>query len=170
MRTDLIIFQEIINPLFVHQENNFNEISAGMKIEIDRRGCKSLVIKPDVELGKEYKGGIFPFFNNKKSGVCKICDYLIFGLENNKIYAILIELKKGDRNTMPQLKAAENFLNFIISTANRLEGKNINVITRKVSIKEIKRKPKTKIKDIEYDSHNHHIFEQNKFHIRSFLK
>lgn len=168
--SDLAIINDILNEDFRYEHNSLVEDEANMSIDIDTRGCKSYIFQFDKKLGREYKGGIFPFFNSKSKNICKVCDFMIFSEHNKRIYVLIIELKKGKQATSPQISAGECFISFLNSTISRVHKKSINLIVRKVSIRDFERKRKTKIQDVTYDENHHHFFQQDKFVIRSFLK
>jgi len=164
------LINDVLSPHFKSEEPNLAEESTSMSIELVKDRCTSIVFKLDKQLSSEYKGGIFPFFDRTKSKVCKVCDYIIFAEFKNTLFALIIELKKGNQDTGPQLKAGECFAQFVIATVNRVNNSNYQLEMRKVSIKEYRRKRKTKIRDIEYDSKGHHVFDQQKLRVVSFLK
>ncbi len=62
---------------------------------------------------------LFPYFSTK-SGLHKICDYILFAEEGQHLYLLLIELKKGTESANKQLAATQCFAEFIISTARRI--------------------------------------------------
>lgn len=160
----------VLHEDFKTKSTYLEEASASMKIEIDKRGCKSLFYKLDKQLPREYKGGLFPFFA-KNEGVCKVCDYLIFAEKDNNFFVLIVELKKGRQQTMPQLKAGECFANYIIATMDRVTKRTSNVIIRKISVREFKiSKKKTTQKKVEYDENRHCELKSNKFYIAHFLK
>ncbi len=160
----------VLQPDFKITSCELREDGASMQIGIIKNGCISTIFQLDKQLGRAYKGGIYPFFNSRNSDVCKVCDYIIFAESNNTLYSLIIELKKGKSDTSPQLKAGECFVDFVIATVNRIFSTNYIVHKRFVSIREFRRKKKTKQRDIEYDENKHHLFEQNNFRIFAFLK
>lgn len=160
----------VLNPDFKINSTELIEQNTSMQIELIKDRCLSIIFQLDKQLGANYRGGIYPFFNSRNSGVCKVCDYIIFAESNNDIYSLIIELKTGDKDTMPQLRAGECFVDFVIATVNRIYKTNYSINKRFVSIREFERKRKTKLRDIEYDENNHHFFEQNKLRIYTFLK
>ncbi|MFC5195775.1 hypothetical protein ACFPH8_10575 [Bizionia hallyeonensis] len=166
----LALIDYVLNPAFKVNDNLLEEPQASMKVALIQDRCKSIVFEFDKKLGKEYKGGIFPFFNNQNSKVCKVCDYIIFSEFEGSLYALVIELKTSAQSTLPQIKAGECFVDYIISTVNRINNTNHTIQKRRVSIREFQRKKKTKLKEIEYDENNHHFFDQNRMRIVSFLK
>lgn len=168
----ITLIDYVLHPDFKHNDSQLKEENndVSMSIDLIKDNCQSIIFELDKKLGKEYKGGIFPFFNSSNSKVCKVCDYIIFAEYNNELYALIVELKKGASGTLPQIKAGECFVDYVISTVNRINNTNHNITKRRISIQEVKRKRKTKLKDIEYDSENHHFFDQNKMRIVSFLK
>lgn len=168
----ITLIDYVLHPDFKCNDSQLKEENhdVSMSIDLIKDNCQSIIFELDKKLGREYKGGIFPFFNSRNSKVCKVCDYIIFAEYNNELYALIVELKKGATSTLPQIKAGECFVDYVISTVNRINNTNHTITKRRISIQEVKRKRKTKLKDIEYDSENHHFFDQNKMRIVSFLK
>jgi len=160
----------ILNQNFVWTNSYFEELSANMRVTMSNDGCQSLVFQLDKQLDGRYRGGLYPFFNNGNPNVCKACDYIIFSEYKGRQYAIIIEMKRGNHSTSEQLKAGMSFVDFVISTVNRVHRTNYIINKRKVSIKEVKRKRKTKIKDISYDPRDHHSFNQSIFRTVAYLK
>lgn len=159
----------VLNPGFVWNNSYFEEPNI-MRVDVNNDGCQILTFQLDKQLDGRYRGGLYPFFNNQNSNVCKACDYILFAEHQGSFYAIVIEMKKGDSSTSEQLKAGISFVDFAISTVNRVLRKNYTVEVRRVSIKEVKRKRKTKIKDISYNNDAHHTFDQSIFYSKAFLK
>jgi len=147
----------VLNSDFKINDNYLEEPLVPMKIDLIKDGCRSIVFQLDKQLGREYKGGIFPFFDSSNSQVCTVCDYIIFSEYKNELFALVIELKKSSRGTLPQIRAGECFVDYVISTVNRINKTNYSIIKRR-------------LKEIEYDTNNHHFFNQNKMRIISFLK
>lgn len=145
------------------------EGSVNMKIPIDSTGCKFLLYKYDKQLKKEYKGGLFPFFAKKKS-VCSVSDYILFTETKGKLFILIIELKKGKDQTLPQLKASKCFVDYVINTINRIYNVSIIPQIRLISVHEYKL-PKKKVKDrgVMYDKEFHCQLKDKKFEIRKFL-
>ena len=81
----------------------------------------------------------------------------------------MIELKKGRDKVTEQLEAGKYFVEFVISTVNRVHKQNISAEIRKISIREYKKKPKQKQKSIKYDENNFHTFEDSKFFLKKYL-
>lgn len=160
----------ILNQDFVWNNSFFEEQSADMRIDVSNDGCQSIIFQLDKQLDTRYRGGLYPFFNNGNSNVCKACDYIVFSEYQGSQYALVVEMKRGNHSTSEQLKAGISFVDFVISTVNRVHRTNYSVNKRRISIKEVRRKRKTKIKDISYDNHGHHSFEQNIFRTVAFLK
>ena len=121
---------------------------------------------------KQIKNGnvLFPFLNQGKK-MQSMCDYILFCSNNNKLYILLIELKKGKEQVTNQLEAGKNLSQFIISTLNRVNSLKINPQIRLISIrnKNIIRKGKTNC-EVKYDKNSFCTFEGNKFVIKEFLK
>lgn len=166
------LIDNVLNPYFKYNDSVLKEENDNVSMSVDliKNNCRTIIFELDKKLGKEYKGGIFPFFNSGNSKVCKVCDYIIFAEYKNELYALIIELKKSVRGTLPQIKAGECFVDYVISTVNRINNTNHTIIKRRITIQEFKRKRKTKEKDIEYNSENHHFFDQDKMRIVAFLK
>ena len=166
----LKLIDNILHSDFKANTSTLEEPAASMSIEVDKRGCNAILYKFDKELSRDYRGGLFPFFEKKK-GVCKICDYIIFAEKDSKITALVVEMKKGRQGTFPQLRAAECFVHYVINTLNRVHSLNLKIEIRKVSIHEFKiRKRSTKPKEVEFDELNHCDFRESRFFVASFLK
>ncbi len=166
----LIKVNYVLNQDFIWTNSYFSEPSAKMRVNLNNDGCKTLIFQLDKQLDRRYRGGLYPFFNNGNRNVCKACDYIILSEHQGNQYAIVVEMKEGNHSTSEQIKAGLCFVDFLISTVNRVHRTSYSVRKRRVSIKEVKRKRKTKIKDITYDANGHHVFEQNIFRTIAFLK
>lgn len=160
----------VLEKEFKCNSSCLEEKTVSMKIDVDTQRCRSIIYQFDKQLPKAYKGGLFPFLA-KNEGVCKMCDYIIFAEKNSKIYALVLELKRGKSQTLPQLNAAECLAKYINLTYNRVHKTNEKFIVRKISVKEINiRKKRTKMSEVEYDEHNHFHVDTNKFYIVAYLK
>lgn len=163
-------FKNVFNENFIYNESALTEPKENMSVSLIKDGCVSFVFQFDKKLNREYKGGLYPFFNRGESNVFKVCDFIIFSEKKGKVYALVIELKTGKDAIQPQLNAGVTFSDFVLNTVNRVYKKNFELIVRKIAIKEYKRKNRTKIKDIEYDNLNTHMFKNKDFRIQAFLK
>lgn len=168
--TKLEQIKNVLHDDFLCKERTvLEEKTVEMKISIDSNGCNFLLYKYDKELKKEYRGGLFPFFA-KNRGVCSVCDYILFAEVGKKLFILIIELKKGNEQTLPQLKAACCFVNYIMGTINRVNRTSIEPEIRLISIHEYNVvKKSTREKGINYDSDCHCQFKQRKFQIKKFL-
>ncbi len=119
---------------------------------------------------KDFPKGLFPFFNRGEALVTSFCDYIIFTENNQQLFVLLIELKKGKDNVTKQLNAGKCFAEFVISTVNRVYEMNITPSIRKISIrkKNISPKPKQRKKRVEYIS-DFHTFNDSKFWLKKYL-
>ena len=68
------------------------------------------------------------------SGLKKICDYILFAEEGDYLFIFLIELKKGTESAKKQLNASQEFVNYIINSAQRI-GKAID---EKIAFRQIR--------------------------------
>ncbi len=168
--TNLDYFRNVLSNEFISNDTFLEEPKENMRIDLIKTGCNSFIFIFDKQLGRDYKGGMFPFFNKGEKGVCKVCDYIIFAEKSGKCFSLVIELKKGKEGTNPQLKAGVCFVDYVKSTVNRVYNKDLEIVVRKVSIKEFRRKNRTKLKEIEYNEHNIHEFSDNRLRLQAFLK
>ena len=101
-----------------------------------------------------------------------MCDYVIFCEYQHRLYVLLIELKNGSEQVMPQLVAGECLARFIVGTLNRLEKKGYIATFRKIAVRNIhiKRKPTTQVCDVTYDSKGFCTFKGSSFYLKEFLK
>lgn len=164
------IITELDNLLvsnFKNSNKNLDEPQEEMSIPIDSKG----VAFSSYSFDKIKNGNVlFPFLNQGKK-MQSMCDYILFCSNNNKLYILLIELKKGKEQVTNQLEAGKNLSQFIISTLNRVNNLKINPQIRLISIrnKNIIRKGKTNC-EVKYDKNSFCTFEGNKFVIKEFLK
>lgn len=114
---------------------------------------------------------LFPFFSSL-SGLRKICDYILFAEADNYLYVFLIELKKGKMSAQKQLTASEEFIKYIINSANRI-GKQIddNVVIRKIRMSDKKiKKINTKIKETDFQYVNNYCdYKYQKFYLAPLM-
>ncbi len=162
----------IIDSHFKQDELTYlKEEQADMRIEFENDGQRFLSFSFDKNLSKNiYPKGLFPFFNRGVPKVTSFCDYVLFTETSGTLYILLIELKKGDDKVTEQLYAGKCFVEFIISTVNRVYEQNIKPEIRLISIRERHIKPKQKQKEIEYDENNFHTFSNQKFRLKAYLK
>lgn len=159
----------ILHNDFLCEKVCFKEKDAGMKIEVDNSGCQCLIYKYDKKLGKEYKGGLFPFFA-KTEGVCKVSDYIVFSERKGVLYVLIVELKRGKAQTFPQLLAAKEFVKYVIATLNRVNETSYVPEIRLISIHGINiRKKKTQETGIKYDEQSHCCVKSNRFNLKMYL-
>ncbi|MDI9363961.1 MAG: hypothetical protein QM541_03345 [Flavobacterium sp.] len=168
---NLIKISNILDDYFKEDKiSRLQEIKEGMQVEFISDNKKYLSFSFDKQLpNKDFPKGLFPFFNRGEASVCAFCDYVIFSEENNKLYVLLIELKKGKHNVTKQLSAGKCFAEYIISTLNRVYDLKIKPEVRQISIRHRHIKPKQKQREIEYIN-NFHTFCNSKFWLRKYLK
>lgn len=159
----------ILHNNFKCKKNYFEEEDAKMLLPIKPEGCQFILYKFDKNLGKEYKGGLFPFFAKNKD-VCKISDYILFAEKGGTLYILVIEMKRGNEQTLPQLKAALAFTKYIVETVNRVKGANYKPEIRLISIHNYKiRKKKTKENGVKYNKFNHCDVTSANFNVKLYL-
>lgn len=114
---------------------------------------------------------LFPFFKTVM-GAHTMCDYMIFAQQAGKLFILLVELKKGDSQAGPQLRAGRNFASFIVNTFNRVYKQNITPEIRMISVHNanVIKKGTTKMKDVSYDAEGFADFKGNTFCVQEFLK
>lgn len=160
---------DIIEKQFENRDKRLSEPEADMTINVITDGCQCAIYSFDKKLGKEYKGGIFPFFA-KKEKVNKINDYTIFAEYKGRLYCLIIELKKSKCQTFPQLRAGHEFAKFIIGTVNRINKTKYEPIYRFISIKDVLiLKKRTKAEPVKYDANFHCILRSQRLEVRSYL-
>ncbi|MFJ1425878.1 hypothetical protein ACILE3_07890 [Capnocytophaga canimorsus] len=169
------MISNILNDCF---KNNtlyrLEEIQANMSIDFVGNPQEYISYSMDKQLNKkDFPKGLFPFLNRELENVCSMCDYIIFTEKEEKLFILLIELKRGRGNTTRQLSAGECFAEFVTKTVNRVYNQNITPEIRKISIRDghikTKAKPKQRQKTIKYDHNNFHTFEDSKFWLRKYL-
>jgi hypothetical protein len=167
----LEMISNILDDFFKNNNTKvLEEKQAGMSVDLINEKQIFLSFSMDRTLSeKDFPKGLFPFFNRGLPGVCLFCDYIIFSELKGTLFVLLIELKKGKDNVTKQLEAGKCFVEFIISTVNRVYKQDISPEIRKISIREYKKKPKQKQKSIKYDENNFHTFDDSKFFLKKYL-
>lgn len=160
----------LLTPEFRNQRNCLEEPQENMSIPIIDDGVNFLSYSYDKTIKGKTKD-IFPFLSKNK-GVHSMCDYILFCKEKNKLFILLIELKKGNNEVMTQLKAGKCLAQFIVSTLNRVEKLQIIPEIRLISIRNnnIARKGASRCKGVKYDKDNFFTFQGKNFFIKEFLQ
>ena len=130
----------------------------------DRAKCKKVILQSnrknifafslDKNLDNSCK--MFPFFNQTTSSINKVNDGIVFYLDNNHIYILLIELKTNNLGEYKkQLQAGRSFVLYILEIINntfssRYKVKEENIKCLIFSLRKTARKQGTKRKNIEY--------------------
>lgn len=106
----------------------------------------------------------------KNEGVCKVSDYIVFAERNGSLYCLIVELKRGNSQTFPQLEAAKEFVKYIIATLNRVKNTSYKPEIRLISIHGVNiRKKKTQVSGIKYDELSHYVVKSNRFTMKMYL-
>lgn len=170
--SNLDYINSVLDPFFKTEIiTRLKEEQADMEVELVSDGQRFVCFTFDKNLlRRDYRNGLFPFFNRGEAGVTKICDYIIFTEQAGKLYILLIELKKGRDNVTEQLSAGKCFSEFIVNTVNRVYGVSISPEIRLIPIRERRIRPKQKQRHIEYNENNLHDFCSSKFRLKSYLK
>lgn len=154
-----------------NNDNKLDEPVAGMSVPIENGSLSYLSYSFDKSLpAKLYPKGLYPFLVKNK-GVHSMCDYMLFCVQNNKLFILLVELKHGSESVMNQLNAGKCLAKFIVDTLNRVEDMSIHAEIRLISIRNshIINKRVTKIREVEYVD-GFYTFEGSRFYLKEFLK
>jgi hypothetical protein len=103
---------------------------------------------------------IFPFFHKSTALINKVNDGIVFYINNNQLFVLLVELKSNHLGEyQEQLQAGKVFVYFLLGILNYafsknyiLEEKNIKCLV--FSVRKTARKQGTKRKAIEYEQIN----------------
>lgn len=116
----------------------------------------------------------FPFFQDV-SGLKKSCDYILFAESFESFYVFVIELKKGTISAEKQLLASEEFVKFIINSADRIglalnSNKDIEIRRIRICDKKLHR-TKTKMKDTDFEYiQNYCDYKYNQIYLAPLMK
>lgn len=147
-KIDLI--NSILSDKFLDNKGLLTEIDNdkyGKRFTMQRR----IVSAPDINYSLykfDSSKDIFLFFKDQGvDGLKKMCDYVFFIEESEHLFVYLVELKKGTESAKKQLDAGECFVQYILSTIDRLKlGLDLtedNLHFRKIRISESKSRKKT---------------------------
>lgn len=115
----------------------------------------------------------FPFFNNI-SGLKQMCDYILFTEWNNKLRIFAIELKQSNEGALPQLEAANEFVNYIIKSANRIgytiDDQSFSLWKIRICDSKVK-KAKIKVSNrIQFDNNNYCDYQLSALRIDQLVR
>lgn len=145
--------KQIVNQLHLIQtllEDKYLEKGNDAKVLVEKNIMKRNIVVHNgiTHLLYRYdpnKIKLFPYFSNK-SGLHKICDYILFASEGQHLHLLLIELKLGTESATNQLIASECFAEFILNSAKRVGielTNNIHIKKIRVSEERSKRRNRT---------------------------
>jgi hypothetical protein len=173
--SNLETIKEVLNDKYLMSQNYLSETnknSKGNKFE-QKYTIVNETIKYNLYRFESNKEDLFPFFSNK-SGLKKLCDYILFAEEGNILYVFLIELKLGIDNARPQLLASKEFVEYVVKSSNRtgktltneIHYRLIRISDKKVS--KGKRNPKEQ-SNIEYDEDNYCDYKYTDFRLKLLM-
>jgi len=163
-----------MKQLLINLSNTINKdlIIASISDELifreDRAMCKKVILTSkrknifafslDKSLDNTCK--MFPFFNQGTTSLNKVNDGIIFYLNNNQIYVLLIELKTNNLGEYKkQLQAGKSFVLYLLEVLNntfastyKIKEENIKCLI--FSLRKTARKQGSKRKNIEYEKIN----------------
>lgn len=103
------------------------------EINLRKRG-KALMIRPDAvpASGISPSDRLFPLFDIYKSGICQLCDYLVFfspqsqaSSDVSDLFVFLFELKSGSpKGAAPQLRNGKLLADYVLEVAH-LHGSGV---------------------------------------------
>lgn len=165
--------REVIHSKYI-VDNTILEEPNVMKVQINGKPrdaeCTLYRIDPN-------NGDPFPFFRNKENGGPKglkdICDYIMLVDYHDKLFILLIELKRQkDNHAKEQLEATKVFIDYIVASAIRVQMPIDNncIIYRKIQLNKIIPKQRTQIGNPEYDENGYMDYPWHGFFLMVLLK
>lgn len=119
---------------------------------------------------------MFPYLRGDSTarglkGMKRICDYAIFVDKGNKVFVLLIEMKKGDDSPQEQLNVTEPLIEFIFERARILKHLVVDYEIRKIGITDKAEKRTTSDRgDTDYNQDKYVKLYQNKrFYLHRML-
>jgi len=150
----------------IHKDLIIPFISNEIEIKENGAECKKVILKSkrkqifafslDTNLDNRCK--MFPFLNQTTPLVNKVNDGIIFYLNNNKIFILLIELKTNNLGDYKkQLHSGKNFALYLLKILNNSFTKNYTVEDKNIkclvfSLRKTARKQGTKRTNITYQN------------------
>ena len=174
---------EIINKIFDERfiqtsHDSISEPKEKMKRRILKGGIideKILICHLDIERNAQVSD-LFPYLrgdslNHGFKGMKRVCDYAIFVEEEETLFVLLIELKKGKESSREQLEVSEPLIDFIFSRARILKHLNTNYTVRKIGITDVVEKKETINRgEVIYDENNYtKLYNSNILYLRKLL-
>jgi len=136
-----------------------------------------LVCRLDQEHNQKMKDP-FPYLRGSKmrpvmglKGMKRICDYVIFVDKDDKLYVLLVELKKGDESPQEQLNLTEPLIDFIFKRAFILDYLHVEYVIRKIGITDEPDKRRTSYRgSIDYNEDNYvKLYSNRNFFVQRML-
>ncbi len=89
------------------------------------------------------KPRLYPFFAETENvkGLNSIADYVIFSEFNDKLWAVVVELKNGGGNPNAQIWGTTLFIDYLVKSVNRQCSKAYKVEHRAIAHSKFKRPP-----------------------------
>ena len=121
--------RDVLRPgVFEEGRQVLREADAGSRcpeITLNRRG-KALMIRPDQvpASGISPVDRLFPLFDIHKSGLCQLCDYLVFypvtrSGGGSELFVLLFELKSGSaKGSVRQLRNGKLLADYVLEVAH----------------------------------------------------
>jgi hypothetical protein len=168
----LDLIQTLLDDHFLEKGNDakvLNEKNVMERKIVTHHGISTLLYRFDPDKIK-----LFPYFSNK-SGLHKICDYILFANEGSHLHLLLIELKRGTESATNQLIASECFVDFILNSAKRV-GIELTptIYIKKIRVSEERskrRNRKTKPEELSYDQNGIINYDHSEvFRIKEILE
>lgn len=119
---------------------------------------------------------LFPYLRGDSGhiglkGMKRICDFAIFVDKDDKVFVLLIEMKKGDESPQEQLNVTEPLMVFLFERAKILKHLVVDYEIRKIGITDKAEKRTTSDRgDVEYNDNQYVKLYQNKrFYLQRML-
>ena len=102
-------------------ESNTKGRKGSMKCQINTNKEETLLCQFDLG-GKNHN--LFPYYNQKVSGMVSMCDYILFVENDREVFAFSIDLKDTNNSPKQQTLVAQTFAEFIVNRIKAVIGDN----------------------------------------------
>lgn len=176
MSKTIDVLKKIFSDTFIESSPDFlREPSENMT----RKICKGSIVDDDILLCRLDQDGIdpFPYFRGSPldhgcRGMKRISDYVLFVDKDDKLFVLLLELKKGKESPHEQLNVTEPLIKFVFDRARILKHlDNIDFLVRKIGITdEVDKRNTSDRGEIVYDNNFVRLYRNNRIFLQKLLK
>jgi len=169
MSVEIDTVNRIFSDAFKNDSDGFlEEEGENMRRKLIKRGVDDREISIFRLDQNNNKIDIFPYLKSRRgggiNGLKRICDFVIFVFHANKLFVLLIEMKKGRGDPKEQLDLTVPLIEFIFNRVEILGLGKTEYTIRKIGISDRVGKRTTSYRGlVQYDGNNYVKLDKNEY-------